>query len=1149
LPQQALLLDLIFKSINMKTSRRAIALGCLLALARVSLSVLELQRVQAQSVDLPCTNAQLGRDSCAHYQVEASSQPPVTFTNDLFTFTWRYDDAAKLWFPQYDASQATFTIFSEYLTDPQDPASQEGVITSLPGTFDFLTLSSGISGTETAPEFSVNKNAFDPNGDNPVYRVTGTYLNDFIPSTFEFKRAITYVDLCNGKPIDKCRSYDFSTSYANGVAPSGIQRLQWNLNLATNNWVLTTDPNFPSSVIYYESGFPTDGSTNRGVIDFLPSYVPVAALFTRPLVGGGSQEIYTAPNGLRYEFGVVPDDANASPPIATVFNAALLSEGPGALRCPLNSPQQCLDHSPAPFGGQRPDLSGCFYSYAYAQCFGSNTSPDACQAQTASQDCNNIGCFYDNTLQQCFTSLAQASSIFECGYYSSLIDQNGDNAACAEHGCAFDSATRTCFTPVREGNSTQTQYSEYSSTVFFENPQVLPNSLTFEVDVVVPFVYSSQTSVTPSWPIIQILSDASERIAEYSTEISPNCSTYQFGDGLSPGQFASNTPLATINSYLVQFVSSNNNLNFDTSNQGEVLKRSLGLPRIQPNSLVRSVSYDGARFRYKLSVDLNLAQAQCGARRGVSRSALSQDVSSFVLPISYVEHRQGNAYTQALTTYNVQILTSGEVIIGATAAHRRRLRVQAITFPKAECNVGEARIRLNYTLEVQGIFDQYQFLRTQAIDTKPLRDELPAIGNCYNDRLLTPEPGLVCDRVKHICTLSFATESECRTLRSDGQSFSQCQYGPSDNRIATLGADEPWPTALDGMHTVYALLRLSGENNELIEDQDLLGSPYIYSDATLKPDVLQARVASSAYLGESTDANPFTVQAGLLPVPTAPLSLLNTMQTPTQSDTARLFDGNILNNLPLTIAVVLPAELRRIYDLRLQVVSGRTVDIYPLSANGLRQFPPDGPQALPYASIRQAMIYSAKNDFDEGCGVAQTCRKLPACTNDPTLIGCDGFSIPVSQLVARMPSNGYQFLLPYRIGLTNPDGTPPNARLGGASRRLLSTGDTQTVDSASDKVVELKSFSRSHVRQLLQLSQSGSQQTYAGTVQFTIRIINNGTVIIEQGSINLFSDKLQHKTDAALTFAMVGIPIVFGAAFLYIFVAFAQKRYSPSRKH
>lgn len=982
-----------------------------------------------------------------------------------------------------------------------------------------------------------------------MYRISGTYASGFIPSTFEFRRAITYVDQCNGKPIDKCRSFDLSTSYPNGVAPSGVERLNWSLDLSTNTWSLIADANFPSTVTYTETGTSTDGTPGRGSVTNLPSYVPSSALFTRPLYPRAVQQIYQAPNGLTFSVGVIPTDANASPALTVVYNAALLSTGPGAQRCPLNSPQQCLDHSPAPLGGQRPDLSGCFYNYAYAQCFGAESAPDSCQAQTTSVNCENAGCFYDVALSQCFASLAQANSVFECGYFSSLVGPEGENPACAEHGCAYDSLSRTCFAPLYEGNNTQSQYSEYSSTVFFENPRVLANSLTFEVDVRVPFVYSSQTSVSPSWPIIQILSDASERLQEYSSENSPTCSTYQFGTGAMPGQFATNAPLSTINSYLVQFVGSNNNLNFDNSNEGEVLKRSLGLPRIGNGTLVRSVSYNGAEFRYVISVDLNKAQTDCGARRGITRSAVNNEASTFVIPISYVEHRQGNGYTQALTTYNIQILTSGTVIIGATAAHRRRLRAQAITFPRNECNAGEARLRVNYTLEVQGIFDQYQTVRTQAIGVSPLQNELPAIGNCYNDRLLTPQPSVVCDRVKHTCTLSFATESECRALRADGQSFAQCQYGPDDNRIAVLGADEPWPTSLDGLHTVYALLRLATPDTVLVPDQDLNQYPYIYADATNKPDVLQSRIASSAYLGESANANPFSVEAGFLPVPTSALSALDTLQNPTATDPARLFDGNIFSNQPLTVAIVLPTELRRIYDLRLAVLDNFSVDIFPLSANGLRQFPPDGPQALPYSSIRQYMIYSAKNDFDNGCGVAQTCRKLPACTNDPTLIGCDGFSIPVAQLVRLMPSNGYQFMLPYRIGLTNPDGSPPNARIGGTSRRLLSTPDAaveEIIDSHSTNVVQIGAFSRSQNRHLLQLAQSGSSQTYTGTLQFTVRITNNGTLIVETGNANLYLNAAPHKYESGTTFAMAAIPIVIGSMSLYLIVMW-HKRYCAKR--
>lgn len=1045
------------------------------------------------------------REQCVDFPVSQTYPPSDTGpTADALVLTWVYDDSTQSWSLAYDFSKASVVIDSQYLS--LDTGEPEGTVATLPGYIPFDTLTPGVFGDVTVSQFTINRQ-YNPDGENPVYVVTVRYTDGFEPAKIRFLRASSYVDQCSGKTVDQCRSWDMTASYQPGQQPKGVERLTWSYDSATDLWTITGDPLMPSTPVYYKS-FP-DGNGD-GPVQGLPGYTPTSALFQQPIIPRTDyiNVIVDPVDGGQYKYYISPDVVGGDVPQAVVFNKQLASSGPGAATCPLNTPQQCLDHSPPPLGGNRPDLTGCFYSYAQQQCYGATQAPDQCQANhNNATGCAASGCFYDSAVNACFASLAQSNSIFSCSYWSSIVDSNGDNAPCAAHGCAYESISRTCSPVTQEGSNNSTDLvTEYSTKVTFENPTVLANSNTFELDVVVPFVYTDATSVHPAWPVIMFLQPMAFNFGQITkSNDSPQCSTYSPAlNPTSPGQFSSTVPATSVNAYLQQLVSSTQTLNFDNRTAvGQVLELSLGHARIGGNNtIVRAVTYDGANLRYKISVDLTNAVRLCGdgADSNVDRGLRVEQTTNgnrYTVPVSYIEQRPNEFFTQASSLITIDITLTGTVSISATAQYHRKYFAKAVSFDPTDCASGSARMVVSSRLQVFDIFDSTKVLTfTGGQASAP--NGFAAPSNCYGDEFLPTAPYSDCDPTKFTCWLDFTTRSQCRVLTPDGLAFSRCDRGPDNQRITDLGSDVPYPASLENLHRIYGDVKICDLGTD--------GNPTNCKSAsqTTNPslkDQYQLSVASSAYLGQSTAANPFTVVGGLLPTPTSGVGAFRQLSGgpvdaqgfPVSDPTIDGFNGNVFSNQPLTALVLLPVELRTTYDLRVLIRANES-RIYPLDGQGKQigvQVPQAGfagPLELNYGQIARRTVYATKNDFDNGCGYAQTCAKLPACLN---LLGCDGFSVPVPQLRALMNANGYRFRVDYRIGLTNADGSPPNARLGSsASRRLLSLPgpDTAALD------VPLDSKSRAVMRRLLQTSPApaGASQ-YTGTFYFNVIQGPNGT--------------------------------------------------------
>lgn len=617
------------------------------------------------------------------------------------------------------------------------------------------------------------------------------------------------------------------------------------------------------------------------------------------------------------------------------------------------------------------------------------------------------------------------------------------------------------------------------TTATFVNAQVLPDTDIFQLNIIAPFVFTASSSASPAWPLVQILgnptgSSSALSLRAYSESNSSVCSSFNSSQYSEPAPFQNGFTPAAMTSSLRSIVDSTKRLDFDTSTAiGLALFRSLGRMR---QGLVTSVAYDGSNFNFSVRVNLTRAVQECGASRGVSLTYQS-DGQTYALPISYVEHRPGS-FSRSSIEYRIKFSLTGQVTIGATAQYRRAFYTTSASTERSDCPTGSARLLVNNTLLVRDVLDPAIFIAINAsVPRFAANFGFAGVTNCYADSLAFTET-LGCDRSAQTCAFNIGLLSQCRQLKDDGLAFSQCDRGPPAQREADVGPNNAYPVQLDGVHNVFVSLRScpvggGGGGGAACKPAELSPSG--------APDLYSTVVKTSAYLAQSVAANPFSVAVGFLPTPNSPQSAFQLLSTAGSSSSSssgqfgqvRQFDGNVGANQPATVAVLLPVALRTLYDLRLQLLN---CSVVALDAEGRRLGFDSNGSPLPeysaktsalYREFANALLYTAKDEFDAGCGARQSCFLLPACENS---IGCDGFSVPVQQLRNLLPGNGYGFSVTYRIGLTNADGSPPNARID-AGRQLLAAG------------------------------QDGEQQTYEGSMFFALQV-DGESVTLENSTNN-----------------------------------------------
>ncbi len=734
---------------------------------------------------------------------------------------------------------------------------------------------------------------------------------------------------------------------------------------------------------------------------------------------------------------------------------ALWARHASAQTCSTNTEQVCLNRNN--------NATVCLYDFPNHQCVEVGEVSDACQSNNDQNSCTTDGCFWDSYIKNCLASLSQVNSAFQCSFWTAFSTSAGNqNTACQFHGCQWDVNAHHCVA----ANETLTPAAPniITSVVRFVNDTVNTETQALNVAALVPFVYSEQTPTNPKFPMIQVLFSASD-LGPFSTVDAPGCSTYQSSAAVAPAAFTTTVDPVEVNAFLMEWVNQYHNLDFNTSEIGLVLQKSLGRPNIGPSSIVKSVSYDGAQFRFNVSIDLINATVQCNTRGASKTEGLDSRI--YIVPLSYIESSPSAVYAQTTKTFTVAVPITGSVTIGGNTAYGTAAFPLTFTFKSgdhAECDPGEGRMYTGWQVETYNVYDVGRTVSvvtgTDVVFRSPVSPAGPV--NCYGEEFFwggdTPY-AYSCDASTFTCKTTFVTRTACRVFTEDGNAFTKCSYAKDADRIADMGSDIPYPTTLDTLHTIFFYRRNCGPF-----DFDVSSCPIYTTSGDGHPDTVSAHVSGSAFPDTTQTSPQFVVSTGFLP---GQNQGLGAGVDATAGSIQLQADGLI------TLFASLGVVTRNRYIL--EVVLSNTI-ITPLdSAGGPMTSVPGytGPAQLTYYEFRTSLLYSAKFDFDQGCGAAGTCQTLPACEG---IVGCDGFSLPVAQLQALMPSPRYSIVLAYEIDLPT-DSNPPTRR------RLLS----YLGDSADQRSIGPAG------RRLLQTSQSN---TFRGTATFNIIIVGSSIVVV-----------------------------------------------------
>ncbi len=679
----------------------------------------------------------------------------------------------------------------------------------------------------------------------------------------------------------------------------------------------------------------------------------------------------------------------------------------------------------------------CEFDFPLQQCL--NATQDVCQAHADESTCNSGGCLFDPYLNNCLASLSQINSVYDCGYWSGYAAES-TNPACIFHGCLYDSVIRQCVV----ANATLTPKPNappINAQVRFVNPSFDVENQQFSVQGITPFVYTEQTPTHPEFPIFLILFAASDP-GFYASQANAQCSTFQQTQ-LRPFSFTTTANPAAVQTYFTQTVNANHTLDFDGSPFGALLNNVFGRPLISKNAIVKSVSYANGNLVYNLSISALNATNFCNQQ---GAQAVDDDNGRvYTLPISYIQHTVNDLHVQVVQTYKITVPLRGTVVIGAQTTYGTAAYPRLITFTRGQpvgCGADEGRLNIQFQIDTYNVYDPSVrvgvFSPSDVLFRAPTSPAGPV--NCYGDQLETTSfTPVSCDYSTFVCSQQLTVTSRCRALRTDGNAFNECQYSFAQDRIADMNGDFPYPTTLNALHTLFFYRRVCPLSQVQVET-----CPFV----TSSPETVSARILGSSYLETTSTVNGFFVQSGFVDSPTADLS--DPAAVMASNGTVHIKDTSLV-----TLVAVMQLASRSTYSLRAKIQNAET-RIVPLNDDNLplnQVSGYSGKALLTYNDFKSSLLYVSKTQFDQGCGIEDSCLSLPACQN---ILGCDGFSLPASSLLRLMPAPRYAITFAYKVVLPLTQPTP-------AARRLLQTGDFDLRDTYTFVIELTPTFSNTTV--------------------------------------------------------------------------------------
>jgi hypothetical protein len=656
----------------------------------------------------------------------------------------------------------------------------------------------------------------------------------------------------------------------------------------------------------------------------------------------------------------------------------------------------------------------------------SGKSNDGCSDLTSSASCSAAFCFWDPFINNCFVTQYQVSQLYNCSTWTS--SSSSGSLSCSFHGCSINPVNNLCvpyFTPNRTDQSNIVL--SYTNSVQWANPVVLPNSLLFQVQAIVPLQINL---LKPDWAVIGTGAGQTGLASIYS--MPSFCTTQRTRMRTAPPEPVTYTKsYTTLVSYLLNWIQTNRHLTFDTSiEEGRVLNQVFGNITIGPNSLVTNVSLsaDSNNIIFTIQKDLNWLISNCSSFGNVFGRNNDKTVSYYTLLFSYVSRSSSDAWTSSSAYYQVSIQLNGAVVITTSLDYQTTVAMREAVPLQGICPNGQLALASSFDLMWYHVFDS-----SRAVGPRSLQDVIISNNSCFRNTI-TNFQFMGC--VSSTCTTRVSFLSACMNVPANGWAFLNCSNAPDARRIADMNGDKPYPLSWNAVHPFkidsYSC-PISRVNDtgciQLHAPPDVLDSvtaiiqvraypvtfitppPLLINFALLPTDKSQIVQSSSDSSNNNALVGSFNSSNRIVSSPPASVGLLDQIHILVQLDDAILRSTYTLSLAKDQILVLATDSLGNV-----------------LTGN-----------AAINASFRQLQAYLVNSPRQFRLASCPSCPSLPACLQAS---GCDGLSIWSGALSTLLPNAaGFQFYIPYLLTLPTPSGisVTPASSSGTNSLFLISS--------------------------------------------------------------------------------------------------------------
>lgn len=626
-----------------------------------------------------------------------------------------------------------------------------------------------------------------------------------------------------------------------------------------------------------------------------------------------------------------------------------------------------------------------------------------CDALTNQITCATGGCYWDAYLLNCYNTLAEVVSQNPC---STWTDFPLPNRACAYHGCALDVTQTVCLTPgAGGGNATAASTSLIG---LFVNPNVSPNTLTFNVDVWLPNILATFPA---TWYYLSIGGgvpgyDAPPYLAP---NVCNNVATFNYSSP-PPLYVIVDDPVGE-QTYFNNWVTKHSNFNFNATdliygNPLYSIMGNLNISNTSSSTIDRYVTLDGTSHYVIHHLSFDLTQIVTNCYQYGATELYSSSNRYYTIPISIIQRDTNNNFAQQSTSFFITVGLAGQFqSITVSSQYQPVIYQNELTLVTSTCPAGQGMLNIVYLLQIQNVFDQTRFVGPR--NTSDILFTSGSINNtlhnCYGEHVVSVQRQ---GCINNICYTYITTQTKCRTLRTDGQAFNNCTFAETADRQADIGVNGTYSSMLNGVHTFwvndYSCPFTANQTNNWKNCTLAVSSPYSF------PDIMNSNITINTY-PETDITLTFDAYAGMLPSPNSDLSLIETLSQGPNSvyNVADLFNTQLQWNSQFTFAIgVLDPTLRAYANITLQPQTLFRIDGLDAQGNVL-----SGSTPLYIDDVFPYMTYVPKLLL---WACTHGCKNTPATANQTAY---DSFSIPVISLRALLPASGYAVSVAYQINI------------------------------------------------------------------------------------------------------------------------------------